>query len=161
MPVDPVEEAQRPKPLRRQDRFLRSRTTFVSRNQTVVNFWLDTLLLICFLAQIWGAVIVRFVFPPASAAAGYALWGMSFGDWLDIQFVIQVCFSFGILLHLMLHWNWVCGVISSRILRVRDGRKRILDDGQRTILGVGFLIVVLNVLGVGIAVARLSIQIPM
>jgi hypothetical protein len=61
----------------------------------------------------------------------------------------------------MLHWSWVCGVIGGRLLRSRDGKKRVMDDGQRTILGVGLMIVLLNVMGLGIALAVLSVRPPM
>ena len=138
-----------------------SHATFLSRNQTIINFWLDALLLIGFLVLIWVTVVIRFVFPSAGSSAGYVLWGMKLSEWLDFQFGVLACFAFGILLHLMLHWGWVCGILGSRFLRSRDGGKRKLDDGQRTILGVGLLIVILNVLGLGIAAAVMSIQAPL
>jgi hypothetical protein len=127
----------------------------------MINFWLDAALLVCFLFLIWISVIVRFVFPQAEAANGYELWGMALGEFMDLQFAVLAAFIFGILLHLMMHWSWVCGIIGSRFLRSGDGKKRVLDDGQRTILGVGLLIVILNVMGAGIAAAVLSIQVPM
>ncbi|MCA9215656.1 MAG: hypothetical protein KDB27_21470 [Planctomycetales bacterium] len=136
------------------------KASFFSRHQVMINFWLDVSLLICFLAMIWVTVIVRFVFPAADAATGYLVLGRSISQWIQIQFGVFAVFSFGILLHLMFHWSWVCGIIGSRFTRKSDGRKRTLDDGQRTILGVAVMIVVLNILGLGIALAALSLQAP-
>ena len=56
----------------------------------------------------------------------------------------------------MLHWSWVCGVLAARFLRRTEGKKRTVDDGTRTLWGVGLLILLLNVMGVGIAVAVLT-----
>ena len=42
-----------------------------------VNFWLDALLLVLFVALGATAVIVQFIFPPGVAAKGWLLWGMT------------------------------------------------------------------------------------
>lgn len=138
----------------------RSQAAFFTKHQTIINFWLDFSLLIAFTVLVWVSVIVRFVFPPAGAASGYLLWGLGLTEWMDVQFGVLAVFFFGIVLHLMLHWTWVCGVIGGRLFRSRDGSKRVMDDGQRTILGVGLMIVLLNVMGLGIALAVLSVQAP-
>ena len=63
----------------------------------------------------------------------------------------------GILIYVMLHWSWVCGVLATRLTR---DKKTKLDDGTQTLYGVGLLIVLVNVLGLAIAVAALSIHGP-
>ena len=45
-------------------------------------------------------------------------------------------------------------------MRRSDGKKRVINYGMRTIYGVGLMIVILNVMGVGIAAAVLSIRGP-
>lgn len=138
----------------------RARGHFLSRHQTMINFWLDTVLLVNFVALCWTSVIVTFIFPRAENAAGYLLWGLSLSQFIDIQFGVLAIFFVGIVLHLMMHWTWVCGVIGSRFYRRADGGKRSMDDGQRTILGVGLMIVLLNLMGLAIAAAALSLQTP-
>ena len=133
----------------------------ITRHQTLINFWLDAALLLNFLSLVWVSVIVQFVFPPAVAANGFRLWGLALSQWMDIQFGCVAALSLGILCHLMLHWSWVCGVLTTRFLRRRGGEKRTMDDGQRTILGVGLMIVLLNIMGLGIAAAVLSIRGPL
>lgn len=137
-----------------------SRIGFFTRHQTMINFWLDSVLLVNFIVLVWVAVIVQFIFPPAENAAGYLLWGMSLSKFMEIQFGVLAVFFLGVVLHLMMHWSWVCGVIGSRLFRLKDGSKRSMDDGQRTILGVGLMIVLLNIMGLGIAAAALSIRSP-
>ena len=73
------------------------------------------------------------------------LWGYDFNDWANVQFQLLSLLAFAILLHVMLHWSWVCGVISSRLSKWK-GRAVRFDDGVQTLWGVGVLILILNVL---------------
>ena len=126
--------------------------------RTTINFILDVLLLIVFLLLLWSSVIVRFVFPLGESAR-WILWGWHFEDWVHFQFILICLLAFEVLLHLMLHWTWICGVIASYLAR-RSGKKPRWDDGIRTLYGVGTLIVALHLVGAGIAAAWLMIQPP-
>jgi hypothetical protein len=122
-----------------------------------VNLALDLLLLVVFVSLCTAAVIVRFVFPPGPAAKGWTLWSLDYDAWNGIQFGLLATLAVGILVHVMLHWSWVCNVVASRFLRGRGGK---VDDGLQTIYGVGLLIVLLNVIGIAVAAAMLSIRGP-
>lgn len=128
-------------------------------SRTTVNFLLDCLLLLFFLALVWVTFVLRVAFPSATAASGYRLWGFSYDGWAGLQFSLLLVLLVAVLLHLMLHWSWVCGVIANRLPRLR-GQKARVDDGNQTIYGVAALIVVFNVLGAALAVACLSVQAP-
>ncbi len=129
-------------------------------SRTLLNFWLDVTLLTLFLAELWLAFVVRFVFPPGTLAEGWRLWGWTYDQWCELQFGALCLFTLGILLHVMLHWTWICGVVTSQLLRARGGHKRQLTDGERTLYGVGLLVVVFHLLGLGLAVATLTVQQP-
>lgn len=129
-------------------------------SKTVINFWLDSALLVMFLVLLWSATIVRFVFPPGPDADGWLLWGGGYRAWSDFQFATLCVFALGVLIHVMLHWTWVCGVATTRFSRKPAGQRTKLDDGQRTIIGVGAMIVILNIMGIGIAAAVLMVQGP-
>jgi len=118
-------------------------------SRTLVNFWLDGLLGIIFAKLCITAVIVQFVFPPGIAARDWFLWGMSYGQWCSLQFALIAVLGLGVLVHIMLHWTWVCSVMTKRILH----RKQLPDDGIRTVYGVGLLIglLLLGATAVGIA----------
>lgn len=128
--------------------------------RTLINFWLDVVLLVVFLAGLWATFVIRFVFPPATLADGWYLWGWTYNHWSDLQFGLICLFALAVLIHVMLHWTWVCGVITSRLLRKRDGKRRNWDDGTRTLYGVGLLVVILNVLGLAFAAAIMTVQGP-
>ena len=128
---------------------------------TLINFWLDVTLGVVFLAVVWTSTIVRFVFPPAVNARDWSLWSWSVDQWIAFQYVLICVLTFLVLVHVMLHWSWVCGVIASRFLRSRDGKKRKMDEGVQTIVGVGLMIVLLNIMGLGIAAAMLMVDRPL
>ena len=126
-------------------------------SRTIVNLLLDTLLLVILCGLVLSAVIVRFVFPPGTAAHGWQLWKLGFDQWLTIQFATIAVLALSVLIHVMLHWSWVCGVIATRIT---GDKKSKLDEGSQTLYGVGLLIIILNVLGLTIAAAALMIHPP-
>ncbi|MFO0426488.1 MAG: DUF4405 domain-containing protein [Planctomyces sp.] len=125
-------------------------------SMTFVNFWLDAALLVAFVGLGIASVIVQFVFPPGIAARGWRLWGMTFGEWSSIQFGLLSVLAVGILVHIMFHWTWICGVVFKRLLK----RGELPDDGIRTVIGVGFLIAILLTSSAVIGVATMSIQQP-
>ena len=122
-----------------------------------VNLVLDAALLVVFSALCFAAVVVRFVFPPGPAAKGWTLWGLDYDAWGGIQFGLVAALALGVLVHVMLHWSWVCNMLAGRFLGSRTGR---VDDGLQTIYGVGLLIVLLNVVGGAVAAAVLTIRGP-
>ena len=140
------------------------RTTGPSKSSglswTMVNFWLDALMLVAFVIVVWSATIVRFVFPPAVAAKNWTLWSWNVDQWIGLHYATLCLFTFLVVVHLMLHWTWICGVLAARFMTRTGGKKRTIDDGTRTLWGVGLLIVILNLMGVAIAAAVLMIQGP-
>lgn len=125
-------------------------------SRTLVNFWLDAALGVTFAVLSIVAVIVQFVFPPGVAARGASLWGMSYGQWCSFQFMLIAGLGLGILLHVMLHWTWVCSVLSKRVLK----QSEVPDDGIRTVYGVGLLIALLLTGAICIGIAQWSIVLP-
>jgi hypothetical protein len=65
-------------------------------------------------------------------------------------------FVLNVLLHVMMHWNWVRSVIAMQILR---SRKRP-DDGAQTIYGVATLIVLFHLIASGVIVALVCVHQP-
>jgi hypothetical protein len=127
----------------------------MSLSRSQVNFLLDALLLVLFCLIMTTAVIVRFVFPPSPDATGWLLWGHNYNDWCTFQFALIAAFALGILIHIMLHWSWVCGVAAAQFTRNKKGK---LDEGTQTIVGVGFLILLLNLIGLAVAAATICIR---
>lgn len=123
---------------------------------SVVNFWVDLCLLVALSVLGWVSATLQVAFPAPTAADGWKLWGLTYDQWRDVQFGTLSVFAGGILLHLMLHWKWICSVITAQILRTKTRP----DDGMQTIYGVATLIVVLHVIAAGVLVAMLCVQRP-
>jgi len=123
--------------------------------RTDVNFWLDCLLGLVFLALVAITMLLRFAFPRAQDSYGWTLWGYSYDDFIQAQFVVLAVLTLLILVHVMLHWNWLCSVAQQRVLN-SDNKKP--DNGWQTIIGVGLMIALLNVLGILLGVAMVMIR---
>ena len=126
-----------------------------SSHSTIINFWLDVLLGIIFFVQGWMLAVIRFVFP-RGAGPEWKVWGATLLDWNEALSVVYCVFSVGIMLHVMLHWTWVCGVISTKLL----GKKATKDDGTQTLIGVGLIALMVHLLIGGILVAKAGLLGP-
>jgi hypothetical protein len=126
-----------------------------------INLWLDALLLAIFSALCWAGTVVRFVFPPGPEAAGYTIWGWDYQQWSNLQFALLAALAAAVLLHVMLHWSWVYGIVVSKMRKRRGAAASAVKQvGSRTLWGVGLLILVFHAIAVGVAAAALSLQSP-
>ena len=125
-------------------------------SMSLVNFWLDATLLATISFVGWVAAMLQTVFPAPTAAAGWELWGLSYNQWHDAQFFSLCLFALLVLVHVMLHWNWVCSVIAAQVLRIKSRP----DEGMQTIYGVAAMIGLLTVIVGTIIAAILSVKHP-
>lgn len=125
-------------------------------SRTTLNFLLDSLLLIVFTALTAVTLVVRFVFPPGTQADRWMLWGHGYDAWVGLLFNLLVLLALGILVHVMLHWSWVCGVVALRFSKFK-GRSVRFDDAAQTVYGVGLLIILLSSIGAFVALASVQV----
>ena len=123
-------------------------------SKTIIHFWLDATLMVTFVVLCWISAVLQFVFPAGAGADRYRIWGGSPLAWQNAQFIVLCVLAAGIVLHVMLHWSWIMGVITTRML----GHKAARDTGAHTLIGVGFLLVVLHVLALGCLAAWMSLE---
>ena len=129
----------------------------MSRN--AVNFLLDFTLLVLFVVLLTISSVLQFNFPAATRAAGWRLWGLDYDAWALVRFVVLATLALGILVHLILHWTWACGFITSRVSR-RIGRPIRTNEATRTVYGVAFLLLILCVMGATLLAAEFSVAPP-
>jgi hypothetical protein len=103
-----------------------------------------------FVVLAWISTVIRFAFPALPDASGWTLWGYDVVDWRDAQFNVLCLFGAAIVLHVMLHWSWVTGVINQRLFK----RQVIPANGVDTLIGVGLLVLILHLIGAGLLIAR-------
>jgi hypothetical protein len=128
-------------------------------SKSLINFWLDVVLLLITTTLLLVTAIVRFAFPAPSAAEGWRLLGYDYDAWSNLQFGVICVLAAALVLHIMLHWSWVCGIVSTQLLG-RRGTESRLDDGTRTLYGVGLLVVVVTVLGLLLGLSVLLMERP-
>jgi hypothetical protein len=87
------------------------------------------------------------------------LWGYSYDAWSRMQFVLLCVMAVGVLVHVMLHWTWVCSVLVCQLAH-RKAKNAHVDDGTRTLYGVATLIVLLGAIGGTLALASVTILEP-
>ncbi len=127
---------------------------------TATNFWLDVILLVLFLSLFWVSLVLQFAFPPGPAADGWQLWGYTYVGWSNVRFYLVCGLGAAVILHLMLHWNWVCSVVLKWLRHGKPKKPVAKDDPMRTIWGVILLIAVLGVMGVLLGLAKMTIVSP-
>lgn len=128
-------------------------------SRTLLNLVVDCVLLALFVILLAVTAVVQFVFPQGSDSEDWVLWGGGLWHWRWGQFVIIAAFALTVLLHVMLHWSWVCGVVAGWMSK-EEGKKLKSDDGLQTIYGVGLLIVLFHGIAAFIAAAALTIRGP-
>jgi len=121
-----------------------------------INFWLDTLALVAVTVVGVATTLLFAVFPAPTKAAGWTLWGWDYDTWFRIQFGVICACSVVLLVHVMLHWNWVCNVLATKILK----RKTRPDDAAQTVYGVATLAAVLHVILIITVWALLTVKKP-
>lgn len=131
------------------------RGSFWSRHSTIINFWLDAILLVLFMLQAWILAVLHVVFP-RGAGSDWTIWGATPLDWSEALLAVYCVFGFAIVVHVMFHWSWICGVVTTRLL----GWKARKDDGSQTLIGVGVIVVLVHLLFAGILIAKVGLHPP-
>jgi len=132
-------------------------TTRKRTPMSVINLILDTILLLAIVVVMWLATLLQVVFPRPTKADNWMLWGMSYDQWHNVLFIALCACALIALEHLVLHWSWVCNVISVHIFR-NKGRA---DSELQAVYGVGTFIGILGVLFVLLVIAYVTVQRPL
>lgn len=96
--------------------------------KNTLNFWVDMVIFIDFIALIFTGVLLR-NFP--SVLSGTSILGVTRHDWVDLHWVLALSLILFIFIHLALHWNWAKG--SSR---------KYLKMGPKTLVVAVTLIII-------------------
>lgn len=125
-------------------------------SMSLINFFLDAALFGTIIFVMWVAVILKVIFPPATYAQGWELWGMSFNQWHDLQFYALCIFAVLAVEHVVLHWNWVCCVAATQVFRLKSKP----DEGSQAVYGVGTFIAIMIVMMISLVAALLTVHRP-
>lgn len=79
--------------------------------RATLNFLIDLATFLVMLAMISTGLLVRFVLPPGSGSR-LSVWNNTRHEWGDVHFWLAVTLGAFVLIHLALHWSWVCSLVS-------------------------------------------------
>lgn len=110
--------------------------------KTTVNIIVDVAILVLMLTLACTGLVVRYTLPPGSGGhgggRGLVLWGMDRHEWGGVHFWLAVALLALLVLHVALHWGWVCGVCFRWAGRAAP---------RRVASGTAFLLVIAVVIG--------------
>jgi hypothetical protein len=113
-------------------------------NRSRLNFTIDLLTLLLMLLMIVTGLVIRYVLPPGSGGRGggwgLVVLGMDRHDWGGLHFWLSVGLVVLLLVHVALHWSWVCGIVRRWLRRDHSPRGK-LSNRALNLSGVGFLVV--------------------
>jgi len=102
------------------------------------NFIVDGLLLVLFGGLLWTGFLIHFILPPRHGrfrGTEQLLGGWDRHDYGDVHFYLAIGTLVLILVHVWLHWSWVCGTLSS------FGGQAPVKYRRRIMYGVLFLLI--------------------
>lgn len=102
----------------------------VKRN--TLNYLTDLVTFLALLAVALTGLLLKFVLPPGSSREGLVLLGMGRHDWGEVHFWSTVVLGGALLLHIALHWTWVCATTR----RLLTGKSAAVSGRGRGAWGV-------------------------
>jgi len=75
-------------------------------SKSTLNFWLDVLLFVNFLAISLTGAVLRWGVPRGRDAEKF-FWGLHRHEWQDWHFWLAIVIAVNVLFHLALHWKWI------------------------------------------------------
>lgn len=120
------------------------------------NFVIDVLTLVVFGGLAWIGFLIHYVLPPGhgqgGGGRGLLLWGWNRHDYGLVHFYLAIGMLLLIMVHLWLHWAWVCSTIANLFGRAKA------PYGRRLIYGLIFLLLFSSVVAGSLVWANTQVE---
>ena len=126
-------------------------------NRTIANIIIDIIALILLLGMIATGYLLRYPLPPGSNKS-LSLWGFTRHQWGDVHFWISLGLLLILVIHLVLHWNWIVTVIGKRCHFIKTEHPSLIRTG---ILSGGIVILMLALFAWAAQTSVIEIARPM
>lgn len=113
-------------------------------NRTIANLWLDLVALLLTIGLMLTGGIIHFVLPPGTGHS-LRLFGLGRHDYGEIHFWLAALALGVLVLHIVLHWSFVCGVVAKSFNKERPGSRQLLRWGLGVVTTTVLLPIVLLV----------------
>ena len=122
--------------------------------RNVINFLIDLISAAVMAAMLATGLLIRFVLPPGGGSRR-VLWGYGRHDWGDLHFWLAVTATGILVLHVALHWQWVCAMVG-RLLP--GGRKQPAGALRRHVGGIVAIAVMASLFTGFVGLAQRSVR---
>lgn len=123
--------------------------------RNTLNLVVDIVTFLALIAVTLTGLLMKFVLPAGSPREGLALFGWDRHVWADVHFWATVALGAVLILHLALHWRWVCAMVG----RLTPGPRRTrMPAWERNLLGVAWLAIIVGVTAGLIGGAKVLVQ---
>ncbi|UCG58321.1 MAG: DUF4405 domain-containing protein [Phycisphaerales bacterium] len=124
--------------------------------RNTLNFWIDLISLLVMLGLAWTGLLIHYVLPPGTggrhAGSARTVWGLGRHDWGTIHFYLAVSLIGLMVVHVWLHWSWVCATVNK--LRCAESASGM----QRVVYGIVLLLIIAVVMGGGLFWANSQVK---
>ena len=81
--------------------------------RNTINFLIDLFTFIVLFGKIWTGLLLHYVLPPGQGRGySFELWGLNRHQYGTIHFYLAIAMIVLIIIHLWLHWSWICNTLS-------------------------------------------------
>lgn len=124
------------------------------KQRNTVNFVVDVLTLFVALGLVATGLMMKYIMPPGSGRHGLLLWGWNRHEWGDVHFWLSVSAIALVVIHLFLHWQWVCTTIGRMFTGPGHGAP---TRGRRIFGGVAAVVLCVGVVGGFMMLASMNV----
>lgn len=112
--------------------------------RSTLNFVVDLASLLAMFGLIATGLLIRFVLPPGTGGRhghgpAKVVWGFGRHDWGDVHYWIAAGLGVLVLVHVALHWTWVCNTVARLVSRSHPGDVHARGSKRKNAYGVGVL----------------------
>ncbi|MBW8035527.1 MAG: DUF4405 domain-containing protein [Planctomycetes bacterium] len=114
--------------------------------RNTLNFWIDLLVIIALFGKIWTGLLLHYILPPGQGR-GYSLelWGLNRHEYGVIHFYLAVAMIALVIIHIWLHWSWICKTLSG-ILKTKKSNPSRYSSYAIAFLLIAFLLIIASLL---------------
>lgn len=124
--------------------------------RNTLNFIVDAISALVVLGMTVTGLVIRFVLPPGSGR-GRVLWGWDRHGWGDLHFWLAVAAGALVVVHVALHWQWIC-VTAARFVRHGRGEHGSGGAVARNMAGGALMVGLAGLLAGFVWVARVNVK---
>jgi hypothetical protein len=108
----------------------RWRLGFVMKRH-VLNFVIDLVTLVVMLGVTATGLLLRWILMPGSRGGrGLEFLGLGRRDWGDVHFWLSIALLVLVLVHVALHWTWVCALVAPWTRRSSSQRRVVTPQSS-------------------------------